>query len=75
MADEGDDEGLIVLVELAERGDFELSIESEFARWASQTDYVKRCFAVRAEGFGDVHRISKNMIILHRKIKKVKYKL
>ena len=57
MADEGDDEGLIVLVELAERGDFELSVESEFAGWTSQTDHVERCFAIGAEGFRDVHAV------------------
>jgi len=67
MADEGDDEGLIVLVELAERRDVELSIESEFACWASQTDYIQRCFAIGAEGFGDVHTgIQEHKNYVHR---------
>ncbi len=56
MPDKGDDEGLIVLVELAERGDFEVTVQSEFASGAGQTGNAQRGFAVGAEGFGDVHR-------------------
>jgi len=55
VADEGNDEGLVVLTEFTEGGDFEVAVEGKFAGGADKACDSEGGFAVGAESFSNIH--------------------